>query len=121
MIDYYFMEGWKPHKTKEEVTVKLKTSERGNPCIYGEVECPFEAKLVIKYMLDLEKQHRYEDLFSEGSLIENHPLDTTIVYLRFKKYIVASGRDFIFLQQVMKFKNGIDVCRWGWADASPED
>ena len=120
LLEQCFISDWKEHETKEsELTVKLSTSKRGNPCIYGEVECPFGASLVVNYLQDPQKRSRYEEFFIEEKELEKLALDTKIVYLRYKKYIVSSERDFLFRQQVLKLEKGLDLARWGW-EATPE-
>ena len=120
LLEQCFLPEWKVHETNESaVTVKLRTSESGNACVYGEVECPFAASLVMNYLSDVEKQPRYEDHYVEGRVLEKLPLDSRVLYLRFKKYIVASERDFVLRQQVLRLEQGLDPARWGW-QATPE-
>lgn len=76
---------------------------------------PCSPEFFVKFMNDIEEQTKLDFLLDKYYIAENYKEETNVIYLSYKKTMISSARDFIYLKHWGKIeKNGYTF----WCDTS---
>ena len=59
---------------------------------------------IVDMLQDLDLKPRYDDNFEQGHIIEMLPLETFLLYYKYKKIMIVSPRDMIMLCKIHRVK-----------------
>jgi hypothetical protein len=74
-------------------------------CVKSKAIVPLSIHGCLDLILDLDKRCLYDEHFDSGELLQALPLNTSIYYLKNRKIMIVSPRDFIIIQKIFKIKN----------------
>ena len=93
---------WRLYQKSEGNVVKTRIDERGIVCVKASavVECSMEE--AYQLIMDLEKKPLYDETYEWGNELHSLPLETQIVYGRFRRILIISPRDMIVVNKTFR-------------------
>lgn len=104
LIDLINSDEWNYVKTKGKTRIYVKKSERGLVCIKGETIFPFDAELIVSYLMRVDRRHEYDKFTDHANIIQELPRRTFLVYAKIKQILVVASRDITFTSQIITSK-----------------
>lgn len=84
----------------KEGTLYTRVSERGLICLKSVAVINEPIDKIVDMLQDLDLKPKYDDNFESGHIIEMLPLETAILYYKYKKIMIVSPRDMIMLCKI---------------------
>lgn len=104
LVDLINTGSWKYIKSKNEMKIFVRKSERGYICVKGETYFPFEPERIIDYLRKVDTRKEYDEFTESAQIIEELPHRTFLAYAKIKKILVVASRDITFVSQIVTSK-----------------
>mmetsp|Transcript_19248 Transcript_19248/g.22293 ORF Transcript_19248/g.22293 Transcript_19248/m.22293 type:complete len:483 (-) Transcript_19248:1230-2678(-) len=104
LIDLINDNSWKFLKTKNKTRIFVKKSEAGLVCVKGDTYFPFDAELILAYVMDIDRRPEYDKFTERAEIVSELPHRTFLAYAKIKKILVVASRDLTFATQIVKSK-----------------
>lgn len=99
-------EGFVEILKKDKIRVHSKECESGY-MMKSEFIVNCNANQFIELMQDIKHRTLWDDNVEEIQLISTLPEDTTVTYIKYKKFLVVSSRDAVLVNRVMRAHHGM--------------
>eukprot|EP00344_Euplotes_crassus_P001101 CAMPEP_0197006980 /NCGR_PEP_ID=MMETSP1380-20130617/38317_1 /TAXON_ID=5936 /ORGANISM="Euplotes crassus, Strain CT5" /LENGTH=921 /DNA_ID=CAMNT_0042426863 /DNA_START=160 /DNA_END=2922 /DNA_ORIENTATION=+ len=95
-------------KVKPSKEVGIFTRDNGDQgnSVLGVGEIPYNIDTIAEVLCDEKQRKGFDDLLDEAEIIEELPHMTFLMYVKFKKVLILSARDFVCCGAFIKFKDG---------------
>ena len=82
-------------KTSKEIAIFTKDHGKEGNSVLGIGEIPFNIDKIAEILSDEKQRKLFDNLFDNAEIIEELPNSTLLVYVKFKKVLILSARDFV--------------------------
>lgn len=93
---------WRLYSKNDDNIVKTMISERNIFCVKSTTIIPGDINSIFNLAMDLQQKPKYDDTFEYGNTLQALPLETTIEYSRFRRILIISPRDMVFISKVFR-------------------
>ena len=104
LVDLINTGRWKFIKSKNDMKIFVRKSERGYIWVKGETYFPFEPERIIDYLKKVDIRKEYDEFTENAQIIEELPYRTFLAYAKIKRILVVASRDIVFASQIINSK-----------------
>lgn len=90
----------------KEVAIFTRDNGEEGTSVLGIGTIPFNIDKIADVLIDEQQRAGFDEMLKEAKILEELPLQTFIMWCRFKKVVVVSSRDFVCCGAFIKFKDG---------------
>ena len=100
---------WRLYSKNDDNIVKTMISDKNVFCVKSTAIVPGDINTVYDLIMDLTQKPKYDDTFEYGNNLQTLPLETSVEYSRFRRILIISPRDMVFISKIFRLNDNNEI------------